>query len=259
MSRLQPLQSQFQEAVLDGNSEFENSIVSTERVDAKQRIAIYAEAYRLRLIECLQENYAALHHLLGDEQFDGLCRAYIESHTPHHYSIRWYGDHLAEFLHDNAPYSQHPFLAELAEFEWKLMAAFDAADVPVAAAEDLAGVPADRWPGLRFELHPSLQRLQLAWNVVVLWKASEEKRDPETPAGTDAAVPWIIWRRDLRQRFRSLDQSEAWALDRAQQGEDFAALCEGLRRWKSPQEVATYAASLMKRWLNDGLITRIEF
>lgn len=258
MSRLQPLQSQFQSAVLALADEFEKHIVSTKRVDAKQRIAIYAEAYRLRLIECLQDNYGALHHLLGDEQFDLLCRRYIESHTPHHYSVRWYGDRLSEFAGQTPPYSKHPYLAELAEFEWKLMAAFDARDAPASNSETLAVVPADSWPHLRFELHPSLQRLQLAWDVVALWKACEEKRDPDTPARTDVAVTWIIWRKELAQRFRSLDDAEAWALDRAQQGDDFAALCEGLCRWKAPNEVAAYAASLLKLWLEDGLITAVH-
>jgi hypothetical protein len=238
--------------------EFDDEIVATERVGAKQRIGIYADAYRLRLIECLQDSYSALHTLLGDEEFDRLCRGYIDAHTPHHYSVRWYGDRLADYLGDTAPYCEHPCLAELADFEWKLTEAFDEREVAPVTVEDMAAIPLDQWPRLTFTLHPSLQRLELAWNVATMRSATDAERDPPAPQRGDQPVPWIIWRKQLRQFYRSLAADEAWMLDQAQGGDDFATLCDGLCQWKDESEVAVHAAALLKQWITDGLITRIS-
>jgi hypothetical protein len=257
VKRTSSLQSQFQSAILTLGDEFDNEIVATERVGAKQRIGIYADAYRLRLIECLKDSYSALHTLLGDDEFDRLCRSYIDTHTPHHYSVRWYGDRLAEYLGGTAPYCEHPYLAELADFEWNLMEAFDERDVPPVTVEDMAAIPADQWPQLTFALHPSLRRLDLAWNVAAIRNATDEDRDPSAPQQGSQPVPWVIWRRQLRQFYRSLAADEAWMLDQAQGGENFAVLCAGLCRWKNESEVAVHAAGLLKQWINDGLITRI--
>ncbi len=257
MKRISSLQSQFQSAILTLGDEFDDKIVATERVGVKQRIGIYADAYRLRLIECLQDSYGALYTLLGDDEFDRLCRSYIDTHTPYHYSVRWYGDRLAEFLGATAPYREHPYLAELAEFEWKLMEAFDERDVSPVTVEDMATIPPDQWPHLTFGLHPSLRHLELAWNVAAMRSAADEDRDPPAPERSDQPVPWIIWRQQLRQFYRSLADDESWMLDQTQSGDNFAALCEGLCKWKGESEVAIHAAGLLKQWITDGLITRI--
>ncbi len=257
MTRVSSLQARFQNAILTRGGGFDDAIVATERVSAAQRIEIYANAYRSRLIECLRESYSALHTLLGDDAFERLCRAYIDSHTPHHYSVRWYGDRLATYLRGTAPYRDHPYLAELAEFEWRLMESFDASDAPPVTVEEMSSIPPDRWPSLTFALHPSLRRLELAWNVAAIRSAVDEERDPPSPQKGDQPAPWIIWRNQLRQFYRSLPDAEAWMLTHAQRGEHFAALCEGLCQWKDESEVAVHAAGLLKQWIIDGLVTRI--
>jgi len=56
VSRISYLQSQFQSAILTLGDGFNDKIAATERVGTQQRIGIYADAYRLRLIECLQDS-----------------------------------------------------------------------------------------------------------------------------------------------------------------------------------------------------------
>lgn len=258
MTQLLSLQAQFQRAILTFDEAFEREIVATERVGAKQRIEIYADAYRLRLIECLQENYEALHALLGDAQFNQLCRSYIDAHPPHHYSIRWYGDRLAEFAKQTAPYSDHAYLGELAELEWKLTEAFDGREIPPVTIDAMARIAPEQWPQLSFALHPTLKHLQLWWNVAAIRSAIDEERDPVEPQRGERCVPWIVWRQDLRQYFRSMDDAEAWALDHVGRGGSFGALCEGLCQWKNESEVAGYAAGLLKQWIHDGLVTAIH-
>ncbi len=115
-------------------------------------------------------DYPALQALLGAEEFAALASAYAESRPPSHYSIRWAGAGLAEFLRDR------PDLADLARFERTLSEAFDAADATPLTAEALAGLPAERWPELRLFFHSSLRCLALHHNAPELWHAATEGR-----------------------------------------------------------------------------------
>lgn len=259
MNGLRALQRRFQDYVLAPRpGPAEADVVSDERAGARARLDVYADAYRLRLIEVLGDNYPALHAVLGDEQFDALARAYIDRHPSHHPSVRWYGAGMAGFLAGAAPWSGQPVLAELAAFEWALRAAFDAADAAPLAPDALATLAPERWPDMRLRLHPSLGRLDLRWNAPALWKAIDAGEDPPAPEPGAQPLAWAVWRSDLRQYFRSLDVAEAWALDAARAGEPFAAICEGLCEWIDAGHVAAHGAGLIKRWLTDGLIIRVD-
>lgn len=259
MSRLQQLQSRFQDALLKNDPAFNDDIVATRKVDIATRIGIYGNAYRARLIEALEDTFDAVHTLLGDEQFYRLCDLYIDAFPSQHYSIRWYGHKFAEFTRGTTPYSDHPYVSELAEFQWKLTEAFDAADAEPATSEELTRIAPASWPELRFDFHPAVRRLDLCWSVPAFWQAVDQKRqDIEPPEKAAQRVPWVIYRKDLRQYFRSMEPPEAWALDAAMNGVVFAELCEGLLQWKSADDAALYAAQLLQRWLSDHMLSAIR-
>lgn len=259
MSRLQQLQDNFQSALLNDNKAFNSEIVATEKVDIDTRIGIYSNAYRARLIEAMEDSFEAVHTLLGDDQFYELCNRYIDAHPSRHYSIRWFGHRLAEFTRDTAPYCDYPYISELADFQWKLMEAFDAADEVPVSSDDMAAVPADIWPELSFRFHPSIRRLDLKWSVPAFWRAvDEERKNIQPPKESQEAISWVIQRKELRQYFRSLAPAEAWALDKAMSGVFFAELCEGLLQWKSEDDAAMYAAQLLRRWIGEHMITAIR-
>jgi hypothetical protein len=156
--------------------------------------------------------------------------------------------------------------------------------------EAMADIPAEAWPGMRLRFHPSVQRLDLRWNVPVIWKAINQTLDVEknadscrgetsatpsagkvqrgdapavadVPASTEHEYPqaWLVWRQDLKTWFRSLSVDEAWALDAAITGENFATICEELCEWIDAPNVALHAAGLMKQWITDGIVGGIDF
>src|SRR4030042_464526 len=165
LKSLPDLQSAFQGFILANDPAIRNDVVGTAKVDIARRLAIYADAYRLRLIEALDTDYPGLHTMAGDQEFDRLARAYIDAQPSAFRSLRWFGNRLSEFLRATTPYSDYPVYAEMAAFEWAMSDAFDAADSTVAAVDDMAVLPPDVWPGLVFALHASVQRLDLRWNV----------------------------------------------------------------------------------------------
>ena len=95
---------------------------------AADRLAIYRNAYQVRLIDALHDTYPILHGLLGDEAWLALGRAYVTAHPSMFRSIRWYGSELADFLANSPLYGDEPILAEVALLEWTLAEVFDAKD-----------------------------------------------------------------------------------------------------------------------------------
>ena len=256
MNPLHQLQVSFKDCMLSNTLDMQGQIVSNHKASAEERVHVYVEGYRLRLLEVLQDNFNGLREFLGDEQFDVLGRTYIDAHPSTHPSVRWFSQHLPMFLRDTEPYSNHPILAEMAAFEWAQGRAFDAADAEPLGLQALATVPPESWAQVKFSLHPSLQRLELHWNAPKIWQAIDAEEDVPEPA-SDESVSWLLWRQDLTTRWRSLGADETWMLDAASQGASFGELCEGLCQWHAPEAVAMQAASYLKLWLTDGLITAI--
>lgn len=258
MNGLRRLQEDFQDYLLTGDGRVQARVLGSEQVSTTERLSIYADAYRLRLLEALDTDFPGLRALLGDAEFDAMGRAYIAAHPSPYFSLRWYGDRLSEFLRTTEPYSKYPAFAEMAEFEWAKSDAFDAAEATLASIADMAAIPPAAWPGLHFRFHPSVRRLDLRWNVPTVWKADDAGTEPPALECAEYPIAWLLWRQDLLTYFRSLSVHEAWGLDALRRGASFADMCEGLCEWINAPEVAVHAAGLLKQWLTDGLIAEIQ-
>lgn len=258
MTSLAGLQARFQSFLLDRDSAVERLTVGSERLPARDRLAVYADAYKLRLLEVLGKDFPGLHGMVGDREFEALGRAYIDAHPSEHPSVRWFGRRLADFLRDTAPYRDQPVLAEMADFEWTQGEVIDAADSPALAVGDLGNVAPESWPGMRIGFQHALRRLDLAWNVPTLWQAVDEDRDsPPAPERFAEPVAWVLWRKDLQVHWRSLDGDEAFALDAARDGLSFGDLCEGLVARTHDDQVPVRAAGFLKRWVIDELVAGV--
>ena len=259
MSRLAELQLAFQQTLLDPPGDLTQPWVRAGgRAPPARQLSAYVHAYPARLKEVLGNDYPALLMAIGDEPFDRLAQAYLETHPSHYFSLRDFGGRLAEFIAAQAACRELPWLVELARFEWALGRAFDAADTPVAAIGDMAVVPPDDWPGLRFEIHPSVQRLDFDWNTPGIWAALTADEPQAVTASEAAAVPWLVWREQLTTRFRSLPADEQVALDCLCGGGDFGQACERLAAFVDADAVPLRAASLLKGWITRGLITAVH-
>lgn len=256
MRTLSQLERAFQDHVLHGQPAIAQEIVS-DTLDAATRLDIYAQAYRLRLIEALETDFVALRAYLGNDRFDTVAHAYIAQCPSRHPSLRYFGAALSGFLRDPSPYAAEPLLAELAAFDWALTDAFDAPDSTPITVEAIAAVPPAAWPGLCFTLHPSLLRLDLHWNAPAIWNAVDAVEALPAPTRSEFPISWLIWRQDLHTYFRSLGVDEAFALETVRAGGSFADMCEGLCEWVDAQHVAPHAAGLLKQWVVDGLICAV--
>lgn len=258
MKQLAALQRAFQRHVYLPGRAMQRAVLATPRANAARRLGIYADAYRLRLVEALGNDYPGLRGLLDAAVFDRVMREFVAAQPSRHRNLRWYGGELARFLERSPRWGRRPLLAELARFEWALGLAFDAADAPPAGVEDVARVPPADWPEMRLELGPSVHLLSLRCNAPQAWKAASAGRKPPVAAKRKRPVCWLVWRKGHEPFYRVLAPDEAWALGAAAKGRSFGALCSGLRRHVGDAHAAQRAAQLLKGWLNEGLIGAIR-
>ena len=252
--RLDLVQHEFQDYVLRGQEAIAQRIEPGRRDDHRRRLAIYYDAYRLRLIDALAADYDALLATMGEQDCREACRAYIEATPSVFRNVRWYCGGLPAFLRETPPWCERPCLADIALFEWTLTLAFDAADEPPIHFEDLSALAPDAWGALGFRLHPSVQLIDLRANAPAIRKALDAGEPPPPPVLAETPVSWLIWRKDLSPHFRSLSQPEAWALRAARNGHAFAGICEGLCEWIAPEEAAAAAAAWLRTCVDDQLI-----
>ncbi len=78
-----------------------------ERLSAIERLDVYANMYFFRLLDCLAEDFPAIHAVVGHERFHALVRDYLTIHPSEHPSVRMLGRALGDLL------ETHPLSAEV--------------------------------------------------------------------------------------------------------------------------------------------------
>ena len=223
------------------------------RLSAHIRLAVYANAYFERILECLESDYPAVRWALGEEWFRDLVTAFLIAHPSRHPSLRFAGARLPGYLANDSrsdPFRRgRPWLPDLARYEWALVDAFDAADADPLPADALRAVDPEAWGSLKFTFQPALQLVALEWPVRRLRDACEagEAWDSEAEILAEAC-PTLVWRCDERVLHRTALPVEFAALQLALEGRSFAEICERIAAHVGNEEAPARAAG----WLADG-------
>jgi len=231
-------------------------IVTQGNVDTEKRLAIYQNAYQIRLKETIDTDHNILGLYLGDDLYEEMMNSFIKRHPSGQFSLRHFADPLIDFLNQQAPFNEHPQIAELARFERLLLNAFDARDTSIATLEQLKKTAPEKWPKIQLRFHPSLQIFESDWNVVNIWQNLKQDTNPPEPVlGKNA---WLVWRNVERlTEFRPIDAVAFTMLNGFQQGKDFADICLSLLELVPEHRVSERAVSVIINWLKLGLIHKI--
>jgi len=255
--RLDDLQNAFQGRVLAGSPGIEAELVDSDADDFAARLGAYTQGYRSRLVEALGVSYPALKALLGDEEFDAAMRRYIDTVPSRHYSVRYYGATVAEYVGIDRQQPLAQLVADLATWEWLLAEVFDGPDDNPVDAAALAAVPPQAWATVSFRFRGTVRRTVTHSNAVQWWRSLQD--ECETPESFESApaVQWLVWRQELKTLFRSMDADEAGALDAAVAGASFGALCERIAVSVGAADAPLRAASLLRSWFSEGLVAEV--
>lgn len=251
---LAELQTALQNDVLQRQGTSLDSLSVPEGTSAESRLAVYQNAYEIRLVNILCEDYDTLWTFMGDDTFLDLAKSYLRACPSTYRNARWVGHGLPGYLADHPLAAQVPALPDLARIERAIRDAFDAPDVPVAAPEDLATI-AEHAEEATFTFHPGLTLIPTRTNAYDIFLALRADDTPPPPATQDD-VRWIVaWRRDLKSRHMELTAEEGTLLDLAAKGSTFAHLCEVAAMMGDPDTTAARMAGHLRRWLENGMIS----
>ncbi len=250
---LASLQKTMMGYLIKGETIIEQSIVKQGNVSNKTRLNIYKNAYQARLKEVIDNDHPILGIYLGDDLFDEMVSGYIQDSPSNYTSLRHYANQLPLFLANKPPFSQHPIISEIAQFERLLLDAFDAEDASRYSRKDLQNLSPTDWPELTFRFHPSVQLTSFEWNSVKSWQALKKETSPD-PA-TQKRNHWLLWRNAERlTQFRSLIDEEVILIHMILAGENFSALCDFLLDASEHDDVSMLALNYISAWLDDGIL-----
>ena len=222
------------------------------KADASIGLKVYVEAYALRLLEALRNDYPGLLRLAGPAEFERLGRAYIAAHPSRRPNLRWFGAELPGFLRWREEWRGLPAFADVAAFEWAEGEAIDAADRATVDADALATIPPEAWPGLGLVFHPSFRRVELSTDIGG-WFEAETEEAPRAQASS-----WLFWRKDLAILRRLAAPDEAAALAAAEGGAGFETVCRRLADHVGEDQAPVRAAGLLRVWLDAGMIAELR-
>ena len=155
--------------------------------EAQRRgLAVYRNAYRMRLVETLRASFEKTWSWIGDDSFDTAAIHHLVAHPPASWTLDEAGRGFAATLAELFP--GDPEVAELAALEWDMSQAFIAADAVAATAQDFARKTAayadEHWSAMRLEFIPSLLVRPVATDCAADSRLSSRTRSCRSSAMT---------------------------------------------------------------------------
>lgn len=227
-------------------------IKSASVCERGHRLRAYYDAYHLRLVEVMGNDFPLVRLQLGDESMEALVRDYLRAHPSTHPSVRFLGRQFAPWLRKRG--GERSLLAELAQFEWAQGEVFDATDLRVCTLENLMAIEPQAWPQLRVQFHPGMRVMLLRSNAAQL--AEADANDTPMPL-LDESEPatWVLWRQHYDVHWRRMPEDEHRMMVALHEGKPLEIATACLEEQGEP---ALRMAGLLKRWLTDHLIVGLE-
>lgn len=249
---LAALQRDFRAWLAEGLAEETEDVARWVGPQAAGGLAVYRNAYRVQLVDCLKDTFARTHLWLGEDAFVAAALAHIAQVPPTGWTLGAYGADFAATL--CAMWPGDPEVAELATLEWALSRAFEGPDSAAVSAATLGTVD---WDRAMLVPVPTLALYPASTNAGAIWSALAAESDPPAAALLPAEAAMLVWRQDFTPCFRTIEADERDALELVLAGAPFAALCEALIARLGQDAGIARAGGLLGQWLEQGLIARI--
>jgi len=213
---LHNLQRTFAASMLDphgsGAAELERWLSKPPRGERSERFAVYANGYPARTEEALLEIYPAVAHILGAQAFAELTRRYTRSKPPSSYNLNDIGGTLPTFLVSDPANTSLPFLADLAELEWRLNRAFHGRERQPLDMGLTSDWSIDDWQRAVLHFQPSLSLVCSPWPIRTLWDLRDTPRDEIDLDLNDRPERVLVYRSGLEVHCDLIGDAEARAL-----------------------------------------------
>jgi hypothetical protein len=258
MTRLAGLQREIRDKQLGENVDAKELIASPPPRCQELSSRRVCTAYGLQLSEFLTCEYSMLRKYLGDLRFHEMAQGFIAANPSNEPNARWYACHLPSYLKTARQFIDQPEIAEIAQLENALNAAFDGPEAPVVTMAEVAAIDPADFGNARFEMAPTLHRFSVSTNVSSLWASLKCGVNPPVPENFREPAEIMVWRQGSGARFRILGKEEAIAVDCACQSLPYKVICEVIAAFDEGEDAAVRAAGYLRGWLEAEIISSIR-
>jgi hypothetical protein len=137
--------------------------------DASFRFGIYRNNVQTGLVRALASRFPAAERIVGEAFFAAMAAEFVRRHRPTSPVLLDYGDEFADFVATFEPAGDLDYLPDVIRIEIARSKAYHAPDQQPLAPAQLAAVPPDRLPSLRFRLHPSASIVRSPYPAAAIW------------------------------------------------------------------------------------------
>ncbi len=257
--RLRAQQTAFADAVTGAHPADGALVTPGPRLGAAERVEIYRDGYRARLVECLADDYAAVRSAIGADAFEAAARGYIDAYPSRSPSLNAFGrampDFLEEFLARDPGAVPARFAVDLARLEWAIVETIHAAPSPALTLERLQHLAPEQWATAALVPAAAARVLRFAYPVSGYFTAFRRDEGPAVPRAAASAIlihrpGWIVTRTELTPPMAALLEALfsgtplGEALERAISAGDAGAMGAMVTAW-------------FRDWVESGVFTAI--
>jgi hypothetical protein len=210
MKPLRELQSDLLHSIQSGSwpdASLQSQLLPSVQMPVEARLAVYQNAYRARLVECLHSLCPAFAAAVGSEAFQAMALEYVVENPPDSYSLNDLALRFPDFLRqtcpreNGAPWESGIFLSELARLEVCLDQVFDGPGIEDCRPWDPGPIPADQWLETRFAAAPCLTFVTFEFPIERYYSDWKQQRRAagESPSWPAREPSWLaLTRLDYR-------------------------------------------------------------
>ena len=145
-----------------------DEIIPGGSLSSDAALEVYRTGHIVRLTEALGETFEAVWWVSGDENYFRLAKEFLLTHSSASYNLSDFGKSFPDFLDKRQPFSDLPFLADLARFEWLFKEVFH---LPPHTSLTLDNFQQHTLSGnLRLSFGPSVRLFRSPYSVYEIWK-----------------------------------------------------------------------------------------
>ena len=225
----------------------EDIVRPSDRMTARQLVAIYQRSYLARLRECMAGQFKALQYALGEELFRMFADQYLQQYPSTSYTLYDLGERFPQFLNETRPDAEHKedwpdFMIELAKFEYSINTLFN------QKVEDSWGKATVQHSEQELLLSPVIQLVEHMFPICPYYLSFIRGEKPELPF--PATTYCVILRQEYRIRLFPLSQNQFHFLKEIEHGSSPA---EALK--KSTSFSVENWRACRKEWIEGGVFS----
>lgn len=221
-----------------------------KHMTAKEQLAIYSDAYKIRLRHAVQSDYPCLAAHLGDAAMDNLVNAYVEATPSLSYNLDFYPFGFRRFVQKNSARTE---IGELAELEGSIAETFMGPGSEPLTTQNLPPLDAETLGQTKFHLRAPYRLLNFTHDVETAMACFKRG---ETTAIKPSPVYLFVYRHNNEVQRRLLEPGEYHLLNAITQTENFAEAIERAAPATGGDEAALASgiARWLPRWITEGFL-----